>query len=62
VRLAKGPRGDELIPTDVEIAALARAAAEQERRAREEERRAREAAEGELARLREELRALKKRR
>lgn len=74
LRLATGPRGDEILPTDAEVAAaektirrIAEAQVEAERTARKaaeqvlaEEHAAREAAERELARLRDELATLRR--
>ena len=69
VRLATGPSGDTLFPTDEEARAQAEAERTEERAAREraeaaqaEERAAREHAEAEIAKLRAELARTKKRR
>jgi hypothetical protein len=55
VRVALGPRGDELVPTDAERADAERTAKDAERAAKEAERAARLVAEAEVLRLRAEL-------
>jgi Uma2 family endonuclease len=52
LRLATGPRGDDLVPTDGELAATAKARADEERARADEEHAKRLALEAEVARLR----------
>ena len=59
LRLATGPRGEELFPTDAERELAARAAEREARAAANAERVAREAVEAELAQLRAEMAQLR---